>query len=127
LRLVIADKGDGVESGVDDATSIFDDMDKLRAGLASAGVASTRSTLDDSRRLQRRPRAKGTFAPIPHRAIELYRHIGGAPWAVLIELDRMIFAGRGRNPVIFWSRRLQAAGWGDTPGTRRCANWRRRE
>jgi hypothetical protein len=51
------------------------------------------------------------FARIPHsRGLDLYKQIGGPAWAVLIELDRMILVGRGKNPVTFWSRRLNAAG-----------------
>ena len=36
----------------------------------------------------------------------------------LIELDRMIIAARGKNPVLFWSPRLRAAGLTKTTRTR---------
>jgi hypothetical protein len=59
-----------------------------------------------------RVRETETFARILHdRALELYNHrIGGAAWITLIELDRMILAQRGKNPVLFWSPRLRGAG-----------------
>jgi hypothetical protein len=59
-------------------------------------------------RPRRRERAAETFARIPHdRAFELYRHIGGAAWVILIELDHLILAQHGKNPVLFWSPRLR--------------------
>jgi hypothetical protein len=59
----------------------------------------------------RRVRETETFARVLHdRALELYRHIGGAPWVILIELDRMILAQRGQNPVLFRSPRLRDLG-----------------
>jgi hypothetical protein len=109
LRLV----GEGEGSG---ASRVFDDIDKLRADLAAAGGApdtpASSAVVGGDACPARRSKAKETFAPIPHdRALELYRRrIGGPAWAVLIELDRMIFAGRGRNPILFWSPRLRAAG-----------------
>jgi hypothetical protein len=104
LRLV----GKGESS--DGAGSIFDDMDGLRAAVAT-GPATNAITSGGPRQL-RRPRETETFARIPHdRALELWRHrIGGPAWAVLIELDRMILAQRGKNPIIFWSPKLRAAG-----------------
>jgi hypothetical protein len=90
--------------------SIFDDLKKLRAELARADYATTGAT----HRPRRRSRAKDTFAPMPHRAIELYPQLGGAAWAVLIELDRMILAQRNKNPVLFWSPQLKAAGMSRT-------------
>jgi hypothetical protein len=80
-----------------DPADVFDDMDALRAEMATPA---------------RRSRITETFARIPHdRAIELYRHkIGGPAWVVLIELDRLVLKQRGKNPVRFWSPRLRAAG-----------------
>jgi hypothetical protein len=50
-----------------------------------------------------------TFARIPHdRARRLYR-LSGSAWALLIELDRLIFDGRGKNPVKLTHRCLEAA------------------
>jgi hypothetical protein len=89
-------------------------MDKLRADLADRiPDATTPSAIgNDSRRPAIPTKEKETFAPIPHDyAVELYRHnVGGAAWSVMIELHRMIFAARGKNPVGFWSPRLRAAG-----------------
>ena len=103
LRLV--GKGEG-DNG---ASSIFDDIDQLRADLGSASNAPGGTVSGGP---LRRPRAAETFARIPHgRALALYpHHIGEAGWQVLFELDRLILAGRGKNPVIFWSPRLREAG-----------------
>jgi hypothetical protein len=96
------------------SASIFDDMTKLRADLTD-GIPDA-ATISVAGKAGKRPamptREPQTFAPIPHDyAVELYRHnVGGAAWSVLIELHRMIFAARGRNPVGFWSPRLRAAG-----------------
>jgi hypothetical protein len=101
LLLVI--KGEG------DATRIFDDLDKLRADVGARPSSSPAQPESPLR--SRRVREAETFARIPHdRGFELYRHIGGAPWAVLLELDRMILAQRGKNPVCFWSPRLRDLG-----------------
>jgi hypothetical protein len=97
------------------SASIFDDMDKLRADLVGgAPEAATPSAAESANSglpaISKKERE--TFAPIPHDyAIELYRHnVGGAAWSALIELHRMIFAARGKNPVCFWSPRLREAG-----------------
>jgi hypothetical protein len=108
LRLVGKDESDG--------GSIFDDMDRLRADLALAMTALPSSdptpTTGASQTKPRRSREVAeTFARIPHdRALELYRRIGGPAWVVLTELDRLVLAQRGRNPVLFWSPRLRGAG-----------------
>jgi len=80
-----------------DPADVFDDLDRLRTDLAAP---------------VRRQRAVETFARIPHdRALELFRHgIGGSAWMVLIELDRLVLKQCGKNPVVFWSPRLRAAG-----------------
>jgi hypothetical protein len=98
-----------VSKGERDAANIFDDLDKLRADV---GAPPSAPTQPESPLRSRRAREVETFARIPHdRALELYRHsIGTAGWAVLIELDRMILAQRGKNPVRLWSPRLNAAG-----------------
>jgi hypothetical protein len=89
-------------------------VEKLRVDLKAA-AAATSTTPEGSigqTLMRRRPRETEMFARIPHdRGLELYRHrIGGPAWAALIELDRMILAQRGKNPVLFWSPRLRAAG-----------------
>jgi hypothetical protein len=85
-----------------DPTSVFDDLDALRrAQPAPAGPAFQR---------QRRQRIGETFARIPHdRARRLY-HLSGSAWALLIELDRLIFEARGKNPARLTHRCLKAAG-----------------
>jgi hypothetical protein len=99
-----------VSEGEGDATSIFDDVDKLRDAFEAPSPRSSAQPEGPLR--SRRPREVETFARIPHdRAMELYRRrIGDAAWAALIELDRMILAQRGKNPVCFWSPRLRDAG-----------------
>jgi hypothetical protein len=106
-RLRLVGKGEGDSGGA----GVFDDLDKLRVDLASAEAMRPPSSNVGQAPSHRR-REVETFARIPHnRALELYRHrLTGAAWAVLIELDRMILAGRGKNPVLFWSPRLRAAG-----------------
>ena len=61
---------------------------------------------------RRRERITEFFARIPYdRARELAKHdIGGAAWILLIEIDRLIFEGRGRNPVKLTHQCWQAAG-----------------
>jgi hypothetical protein len=78
--------------GASDPASVFDDLDALRrAQTAPAGPAFQG---------QRRQRSVETFARIPHdRARDLYRQIGGPAWILLVELDRLVLEGRGRNPV----------------------------
>jgi hypothetical protein len=79
--------------------SVFDDLDSLRR-QALPPVAT------------RRERSTVTFARIPHDAgCELARRkLSGQAWAVLIVLDRLIFMGRGRNPIKLTRRSLEAAG-----------------
>ena len=84
--------------GSPDPTDVFDDLTTLRQEQQTPGS-------------RRRPRLTETFARIPHdRALALYRHIGGSAWVLLIELDRLILKGRGRNPVKLSSARMNAAG-----------------
>ena len=84
--------------GSPDPADIFDDLAALRQEQRTRGP-------------ERRQRTTETFARFPHdRALALYRHIGGPAWAVLIELDRLILKGRGRNPVKLSSARMNAAG-----------------
>jgi hypothetical protein len=89
----------------DDPATIFDDIGALRAAMPVA---------------TKRARTAETFARVPHdRARALYRHIGGPAWFLLIELDRLVFEGRGRNPVRLTSATRKAAGlsrWGHDRG-----------
>jgi hypothetical protein len=79
-------------------TDIFQDLDQLRADLATPA--------------QPRKRATETFARIPHdRALELYRRkLSRHAWAILFELDRALLKTGGQNPVRLWSGRLRAVG-----------------
>ena len=84
--------------GASDPTSIFDDMEALRAEHRKPALQHKRRTTE-------------TFARFPHeRALELYGRIGGPAWALLIELDRLIFKGRGRNPVKLSNHNLKRIG-----------------
>ena len=85
--------------GSSSPADVFDDLAALRQEQRTPRIT------------QRRPRLTETFARFPHdRALELYRHIGGPAWVLLIELDRLILKGRGRNPVKLSSARMNAAG-----------------
>src|SRR5262245_22990758 len=85
-----------------DPSHIFDDLD----ALCRAQGAPTKPTIQR----KRRPRLAETFARIPHdRARRLYR-LSGAAWALLIELDRLIFEGHGCNPVRLTTKSLKASG-----------------
>jgi hypothetical protein len=98
-----------VSKNEDDATNIFDDLDKLRADVSAGGAAQPVGPEAPLR--SRRAREVVEFARLPYDlAFGLYKHVGGAPWIVLVELDRMILSQRGKNPVIFWSPRLRALG-----------------
>jgi hypothetical protein len=78
-------------------TDLFDDIDQLRAKLQAPTP---------------RRRSGATFARIPHdQGLALCRvGIGWAAWAVLIELDRLVLKGGGRNPARLWSSRLRGIG-----------------
>jgi hypothetical protein len=77
--------------------SVFNDLEALRQ-LAPVSIRRARST--------------ETFARIPHdRGRELGRRkLSGAAWALLVELDRLIFEGRGQNPVKLTHRSQKAVG-----------------
>jgi hypothetical protein len=88
--------------GSDDPTSVFDDLDALRRAQIAPAAPAFQG--------QRRQRSVETFARIPHdRARRLY-HLSGPAWALLIELDRLILEGRGRNPVRLTTKTLKASG-----------------
>jgi hypothetical protein len=111
LRLV--GKGEGEDGSGYDGASVFDNLDQLRADMASADAMRpvTGPGSSGKQPLSLRRRETETFARIPHdRALKLHHRLSGSAWVALIELDRMILAGRGGNPVLFWSPRLRAAG-----------------
>jgi hypothetical protein len=86
-----------------DPASVFDDLDALRRAQAVPARPAFRG--------QHRQRIEETFARIPfNRARVLYRHIGGPAWMLLIELDRLVFEGRGKNPVRLTSAARRASG-----------------
>jgi hypothetical protein len=83
----------------EDPADVFDDLDKLREQFTAPGP---------------RRKSGSTFARIPHdQGLALYPKIGKAAWAALIELDRLVLKGGGRNPVHLWSPRLRKVGIGD--------------
>jgi hypothetical protein len=93
--------------GAPDPGDVFDDLEALRQEQRAPG-----STL-------RRQRLTETFARIPHdRARAFYLKVGGPAWLILVELDRLIFKSRGRNPVKLPGALLQEA------GLSRYARWR---
>jgi len=80
-----------------DPGAVFDDMDALREATA------TRAT--------RRPRTAETFARIPHeRGLALRGRISAIGWVLLIEIDRLILKGHGRNPARLTNQRLRELG-----------------
>jgi hypothetical protein len=93
-----------------------------RPKLRLVGSANPADVFDDLAALrqeqhnpspQRRQRSTETFARIPHdRGLALYRQLGGPAWVLLIELDRLILKGRGRNPIKLTSGRLRDIGIG---------------
>jgi hypothetical protein len=92
-----------------DPSDIFDDLDALRKDDARPGPTEFKD--GDSGGGVRRSKAKETFARFPHdRALALWPHVGGAAWAVLIELDRALLRNRGRNPIRLSGRNLKTAG-----------------
>jgi hypothetical protein len=79
---------------------VFDDLSTLRQEHAAPSAD------------WRRARLKETFARIPHDRAQVLAHhrISGAAWIILIEVDRLILKGRGRNPVQLTNYRLKPAG-----------------
>jgi hypothetical protein len=77
-----------------DSTAVFDDLDTLRQ------VAPT----------LKRTRTTETFARIPHERAFALPRLPHAGWIILIELDRLILKGRGRNPVRLTNHRLRELG-----------------
>jgi hypothetical protein len=88
----------------EDPADVFNDLDALRR----AQPAPARPAFQG----QRRQRMAETFARIPHNRGRVlgHQHLTGTAWWLLIELDRLIFEGRGKNPVRLTHRRLKAAG-----------------
>jgi hypothetical protein len=82
-----------------DPAAVFDDLEALRQEMPAVAT--------------RRARVTETFARFPHeRALALRGHISGNGWVILVELDRLILKGRGRNPVRLTNHRLRELGIG---------------
>jgi hypothetical protein len=79
-----------------DPAAVFDDLDALRATMPPVGT--------------KRIRTAETFARIPHDRAAALRDISGIGWLILIEIDRLILKGRGRNPVRLTNHRMQELG-----------------
>jgi len=82
-----------------DPAVVFDDLDALREAVPKVATKRARTT--------------ETFARIPHeRGHALPAGISNAGWKILIEIDRLILKGRGRNPVKLTNHRLRELGIG---------------
>src|SRR5262245_46665991 len=76
--------------------AVYDDLAALREAMPAVATKRARST--------------ETFARIPHDRAAAMRDIGGIGWLIVIEIDRLILKGRGRNPVRLTSHRLRELG-----------------
>ena len=79
-----------------DPATVFDDLDALRQEMPAVATKRERST--------------ETFARIPHDRAAAMRGIGGVGWLIVIEIDRLILKGRGRNPVRLTNHRMHQLG-----------------
>jgi DNA-binding transcriptional ArsR family regulator len=79
-----------------DPAAVFDDLDALREAMPAVATKRARTT--------------ETFARIPHGRAAALRDIGGIGWLILVEIDRLILKGRGRNPVRLTNHRMQELG-----------------
>jgi hypothetical protein len=92
---------------MDDGAELSIDPDMIEQ------ILEEKATAKKQRRRRRRPRQRldEPFAPIPYdRARKLFHHIGGPAWLLLIEIDRLILEGGGRNPVRLTTEALQESG-----------------
>jgi hypothetical protein len=81
----------------DDPATVFDDLAALREAMPPVATKRARTT--------------ETFARFPHeRAMALPTSISNAGWKILVEIDRLILEGRGRNPVRLTNHRLRKFG-----------------
>jgi hypothetical protein len=82
-----------------DPATVFDDVDALREAMPAIAT--------------KRARSAETFARFPHeRALALPLSVSNIGWKILVELDRLILKGRGRNPVKLTNHRLRELGIG---------------
>jgi hypothetical protein len=88
------------------APDVFDDLEVLRA---TTPQLTPRAPSGSPRRRQL---SSESFARIPHtKGLALHQHnIGSVRWTILLELDRLIFEARGRNPVSLTNHHLRQYG-----------------
>lgn len=79
-----------------DPAAVFDDLGALREAMPPVATKRARTT--------------ETFARIPHDRAAALRDIGGRGWLILVEIDRLILKGHGRNPVRLTNHRMQQLG-----------------
>jgi hypothetical protein len=79
-----------------DPAAVFDDLEALREAMPPVATKRARTT--------------ETFARIPHDRAPALRAIDGNGWLILVEIDRLIFKGHGRNPVRLTNQRLRELG-----------------
>lgn len=79
-----------------DPAAVFDDLAALRETMPAMAT--------------KRARATETFARIPHDQAAAMRNIGGIGWLIMVEIDRLILKGRGRNPVRLTNHRMHQLG-----------------
>lgn len=79
-----------------DPTAVFDDIGALREAMPAVAA--------------KRGRSAETFARFPHERAMAMRDIGGIGWSLVVEIDRLILKGRGRNPVRLTNHRLRELG-----------------
>ena len=81
-----------------DEENVFDDLNALRR---QSEEQQKKTTPNRSRKAKRKRLAMDvTYACIPHEVgQQLAKHMTPTMFAVLVELDRLIFEGFGQNPV----------------------------
>jgi hypothetical protein len=79
-----------------DPAAVFDDLGALRETMRPVAT--------------KRARTAETFARIPHDRAPALRGISGRGWLILVEIDRLILKGYGRNPVRLTNHRMQQLG-----------------
>jgi|SRR6516225_1688387 len=79
-----------------DPAAVFDDIDALREAMPAVAT--------------KRARTAETFARLPHDQAAAMRDIGGIGWLLVVEIDRLILKGRGRNPVRLTNHRMHQLG-----------------
>jgi hypothetical protein len=91
-----------------DPASIFDDLEALRK--ATAASPATKRGEAPAFKAQKRARTAEIFARIPLERARKQLYGLDSAWALLVELDHLVFKGSGRNPVKLTTKALQASG-----------------